>query len=296
MFTSQTLFQGVITIKNHSCLMSIKNNYKKLTDAEKKVADYIVKNSSEVIVMSISELSEKSNSAKSAVIRCCKSLGFNGYSDLKISLAMELSKNKQLNYTPYISPDDNAGDILDKVFSANVKALHDTAEKTDRKVLQNVVDLLSLAKTVYIYGIGTSASLAREFQYRLMQFGYTAIYYTDVPSMKISTMNIKKGDVAIGISHSGRTIATVDALKLADNMGADTVCITSYPESEITKVSDYSIEIFSDEIQYPVEAVSARIAHLSIIDAICIALSAKNYESAIIRAKNAHDLVNTIRH
>ena len=122
-----------------------------------------------------------------------------------------------------------------------------------------------------------------------------SFFFNDVPAMKVSTMNIKPGDVAIGISHSGRTVATVDALKRAKEQGAKTVCITSYPESEITKICDYPIEIYSDEIQYPMEAISARIAHMSVTDALAVALSSENYEEAEKRAKKTYELVNTVR-
>ena len=111
-----------------SCLRTIKNRYAVLTNVERRVADYILNNSDKVLTMSVAELSENSKSAKSAIIRCCKTLGFKGYSELKLTLAMELSKNKQLNYTPYIEKHDDAGNILDKIFSANIKTLHDTAE------------------------------------------------------------------------------------------------------------------------------------------------------------------------
>lgn len=279
-----------------SCLISIKNRYTHLTNVEKKIADYILKNAENVVTMSVSDLAENADVAKSAIIRCCKSLGYKGYAQLKLSLAGELSKNRQLNYVPYIAPHDDASNILDKVFAANVKTLHDTAEKIDRRVLQNVVNLLADSRIIYIYGIGTSSAIVNDFQYRLTQAGFTALCFTDAPSMKISTMNIKKGDAAIGISNSGRTIATIDALHLARENGAETVCITSYSESPITKECTYPIEIYTDEIAYPVEAVSARIAHISVIDAITIALSAKNYENAVKRSKISRELIDTIRY
>lgn len=246
--------------------------------------------------MPIDAFAKQAQVAKSAIIRCCKSLGFKGYSELKISLAMEVSQNKKLNYIPYINPEDQAGDILDKIFSANIKTLHDTAAKINRAVLETVVDLLADAKVVYIYAIGTSAGIARELQYRLMQIGKTALCEGDVPTMKVSTLNIRPGDVAIGISHSGRTIATIEALELAKENGANTICITSFPGSTITRTADYSLEIYSDEIDYPMEAISSRIAHWSVIDALTIALSARNYEEAQERAKKTKNLVDTIRH
>lgn len=277
------------------CLLTIKNKYTSLTAAERVVADYILQNSNAVIHMPIHTFAEQAGVAKSAIIRCCKSLGFEGYSDLKIALAMEVSKNKKLNYAPYIERTDNAGTILDKIFSANVKTLHDTAERINRDILQKAVDLLDDAHVIYIYAIGTSAGIASEFQYRLMQIGKTAICINDVPSMKVSTLNIRKGDVAVGISHTGRTIATIEALQLAKAQGAVTLCITSYFGSEITQNADYSIEIYSDEIDYPMEAVSSRIAHLSIIDTLTIALSAKNYDEAQLRAQKTRTMVETIR-
>ena len=278
------------------CLITIKNTYASLTGAEQTVATYILQNSHEVIHMPIDTFAQNAGVAKSAIIRCCKSLGFKGYADLKIALAMELANNKKLNYTPYIDEYDDTGMILDKIFTANVKTLHDTAEKIDRTVLQQAVELLDKANVIYIYAIGTSAGLAGEFQYRLMQIGKTAICVNDVPTMKVSSLNIKKGDVAFGISHSGRTMATIEALQLAKANGAKTICLTSYPGSRITEHSDHSIEIYSDEIDYPMEAISSRIAHLSIIDTLTIALSSKNYSNARERAKTTHDLVESIRY
>lgn len=281
---------------NHPCLATLKEKYHSLTAAEQKIADYILANSEAILHMPIAELAQKSKSAGSAIIRCCKSLGFRGYSDLKISLAMELSKNQKLNYIPYISSDDQPGEILDKVFSANVKTLCDTAENINRENLKRAIDIINQANRVYIYGMGTSAIFVNDFQYRLTQLGYAAWGITDLPSMKVSVANIKRGDAAIGISHSGRTIPTVDTLNLAKARGADTICITSYPKSRITQECDCPIEISSDEIQYPMEAISARIAHISVIDAITIALSAQDYEKALKRFGSEHEVLNTIRY
>ena len=281
---------------NKSCLTAIKQKYNGLTPVEKKIAEYIIKENHSVISMSISDFAENAGVVKSAIIRCCKTLGFDGYSSLKLSLAMELSKNKQLGFVPYIDKNDNVQSILEKVFSANVKTLHDTAEEIDVKALEKAVVEIEKANVIYIYGIGTSAVIATDFQYRLTQIGYTAICFTDVPSMKVSTLNIKKGDLAFGISNSGQTVATTDALVLAKEMGAKTACITSFPDSMITKISDISLVIASDEIQYPIEAISSRIAHISVLDSIIIALSARHYDDALERSRKTKEFVDRGRY
>jgi len=44
------------------------------------------------------------------------------------------------------------------------------------------------------------------------------------------------------------------------------------------------------------EAISSRIAHLSVIDAITIAISAQDYSSAQCRAMQTRNMVETIRY
>ncbi len=283
-------------MEKRMCLSAIKVGYERLTGKEKQVASYILEHCDMVASMPIGELAEKAGVVKSVVTRFCQSLGFSGYTELKLSLSRELARNEQFNYSPYIHASDAPDAILDKIFSANIKTLHDTASGLNRKALQGVVDLLAEAKNIYIYGIGTSAGIVSDFQYRLMQLGFTVFCFTDIVTMKVSTLNIKPGDAAIGISNSGRTVATVDALRLAREKGAKTACVTSYPDSEITKHSDYPLVIFTDEIRYPIEAISARIAHISVLDSIAISLSAKQYDVAMKREAQIHDLINTIRY
>ena len=87
-----------------SCLSTIRQTYPTLTAVERRVADYILENGEEVVLMPIADLAKNVGVAKSAVVRCAKSLGFEGYAELKIALTSELSKNKQLNYAPSTTP------------------------------------------------------------------------------------------------------------------------------------------------------------------------------------------------
>ena len=282
--------------KSKSVLSAISQTMPELTKAESKIAAYIRQNAEKVVTMSAAELAAASGTAGSAVIRCCHSLGFDGYSELKMLLAVELSKNHAAGYTPYIDPEDSAGRMLDKVFGAGIKTLTDTMSSIDRQVFAGAVDSLAAAKHIYVYGIGTSAPLVSDCAYRLMQIGCFALGVTDLPSMKISTLNIKKGDAAIAISHSGRTNATIDALELAKKRGAVTVALTSAPKSPLATLSDYPLSISTDEIRYPIEAISARIAHICLIDSIVTAISSKDYENALERSRLSHELIDsTIR-
>ena len=69
----------------------------------------------------------------------------------------------------------------------------------------------------------------------------------------------------------------MDALRRAKKAGAATVALTSFAHSQLAEESDYRIIAFSDDKNYPVEAVSARIAHMCIVDALMMSLAARNY-------------------
>ncbi len=128
-----------------------------------------------------------------------------------------------------------------------------------------------------------------------MLLGLQAHGFTDIAAMRLSTMNLQPGDAVFGISHSGRTAATVDALTLSKEAGAETVCLTSYPASPITMVSDHILTVYCDETRYPIEAVSARIAQTGVIDALVAAISVRRYEEATKRSEQIHDLMEDIR-
>lgn len=278
-----------------SCLQTIRSRYDSLTAAEKRIADYVLLHEAEVPGLSIREFAENARVAQSAIIRCCKSLGFEGYPQLKLALAADLSKNRQLNYAPYIFPEDSPAEIVEKVFSANVKALHDTADQLNQTQIEQILDRLAAARHICLYGVGTSASMVTELQYRLMQLGYDAFAYTDPVSMRISTLNLDKQDVALAISYSGRTEPTVQAMELAGEAGAETVCITGFPDSPLAKLCRCPVCVCSDEVRYPVEAMSAKIAQLSLIYALTTALSARHYEDTVQRAKKTRALIDSIR-
>jgi len=282
-------------MKQLSCLLEIEHQYNSLTVTEKRIADYIVENSAKVPLMTIDELANNANAAKSAVMRLCKSLGFSGFPELKISLATDISKNSVQKYSSYITPEDNALTALKKVFASNIRALDDTLTRIDMEQFSAIIDSLYTANHIYIYGIGSSGFFALDLSNRLSELGYLCFTITDVSYMKGSSLNVKPGDVVLAISQSGRTKIVVEAVEIAKKKGAITACITGYSNSPIRKASDYSIVITTNDIKYPIESISCRVATISVMDAIMVALTTKKYDDATNRMHEFKHYVNELR-
>lgn len=256
-------------------LAKIHNKYNTLTETEKKIANYVLQDPRQITGLTIKELAANCGTVQSAVIRFCKSIEVSGFADLKLALARETVAEEAHENLPAFSRTDDTKTIFQKVFSSGIHTLKDTLSMLDFNRLEKIVNLLADAKNVYIFGIGTSSTVAMDAGYRFSQFGIPAHACTDPLFMNVIAGNLKAGDVAFGISHSGQTKSVVDALRRAGSVGASTIALTSFADSKLSQESDLSICVYSDEKNYPVEAVSARVAHICVIDALMMTLGIK---------------------
>ena len=245
--------------------LNIKVIYESLGKAEKRVADWIMENPGDILPLSIVELAEKCDSSEATIVRFAKKLGFSGYQELKISLAQE---NRSTIVNANMSASDGAFDIYEKVCNDIYCSLERTKKVLDKDALEKTSQAIRSAGKIIILGLGNSAAIALDASHKLLRAGYNAVAYTDNHMQVIAASHLNPGDVAIGISHSGSSKDVIEALQIAKDHGATTVCITNKGKSPIQKHSDYVLHTESDETQYNILALNSRIAQLSIVDAL----------------------------
>ena len=270
-------------------IAKIHNVFKNLTETEQKIASYILEFPEKIVNMTAKELASACGTVPSAVNRMCKSIGVEGFAKLKISLAAAVGKEGyDEKYIPF-DKEDNPEMIFNKVFNSGINTLKNTYQMIDFSKIDEIAKRLASAKRIFIFGVGTSSVVAVDAAYRFSQLDVQAYAYTDILQMNVMANNMKNGDVAFGISHSGRTKTVVDAMRSAKQAGATTIALTSFTKSLLYTESDYSISVYADEKNYPVEAVSARIAHMCVIDALILTIASLNYEdySKHISLRNA---------
>lgn len=249
------------------------NVYKSLTATEQRIASYIIKNPQKVISMTISQLAKECESVPSAVNRMCKSVGEEGFSKLKIKLAVDIAKQYREENLPSIEENPDAKTVFAHVFNSGTQTLENTLKMLDFDKVTEIAEKIANARRTLIFGVGTSKIIAEDAAYRFSQLGIEAYAYSDILQMNVMAMNMKKGEIAICISHSGNTKTTVEAMHHAKSAGAETVALSSFSESILCRESDYAVTVYADEENYPIEAVSARIAHMCVIDAFMMTLA-----------------------
>lgn len=277
-------------------ISKIYNCYDNLTDTEKKIADTILASPQDTVKMTVKELAERSGKVPSAIVRFCKSVGAKGFSDFKIRLSVELGSKTSDVHTLPVCNGDAPRLVFSKVFASGISTLKDTLSMIDFSQTEAILQALQQATRIVFFGVGTSSVIAIDAQYRFAQLGIATSACTDILFMNVTAANLKSGDLAVGISHSGNTKATVDALRRAKKSGAVTVAISSFVQSRLAEESDYSIIAFSDDKNYPVEAVSARIAHMCIIDALMMAIATRNYSDLHKHIDERNEVLKEIRY
>lgn len=249
----------------------------KLRDSEKKIIEFIEQNQEEIIHLSITEVAERSETSESSVVRLCKRLGYKGFQDLKINLAREvIAPEKQIN--EIIEKGDDVVTIKKKVFQSNIQALYDSIEVCNDDEIRKAVDAISNARLIEFYGTGGSGTVALDAHHKLLKLGIKSFAYNDTVLQAMSASVLTNQDVVIGISHTGSNTDILDALKLAKEAGATIICITNSSKSPITKISDIVLQTASKETLFRTDAISSRIAQLTIIDILVAAVANQQYD------------------
>jgi DNA-binding MurR/RpiR family transcriptional regulator len=270
------------------CLVRIENIYSSLRDSEKKVSDYIKNNYNDIVHLTITELADKSGTSESTIVRLCKSLGYKGFQELKISLAKDIIQPSHQIHEA-LEKEDDVFTIKQKVFRADAQAIFDTLEVLDDEEFRKAVDLIANAKNLEIYGIGGSGSVALDAQHKFLKIGFKCLAYTDTNLQAMSASLLQKGDVVIGISHSGGSKDIIETLEIAKKAGAATIAITNYSKSPILKVSDVVLFTASKETAFKSDALASRIAELTIIDALFVAVAFTKYDKSFESIQKTRD-------
>lgn len=262
------------------CLLRIKSASEMFKPAEKAVGDFVLHHPEQVMHMSVSEAARDIGVGESTVIRFCRALGYKGYQEFKLRLAQDLVEPVEFIHEN-ITFKDSTAELAQKVFQTNIQAVGDTMKALDPQMVEVAARNLADAGKVDIYGVGYSSFTALDAKLKFVRLGLIADAYGDAHLQAMAAASLRKGDVAIGISHSGSTRDVVDALMAARKSGASTIAITNFSPSPITRVADVVLLTASPESPLGGEVLTSRIAQLCVLDVLSVALAITLGESCL---------------
>ena len=251
-----------------------------LSPAEQRVARLVVADPAEAARRTITDLATAAETSEATVIRFCRSVGMDGYPQLRIRLAAEAARRIEPPDARVVGGDIPPGADLAQIIATiafnDARAVEETAEQLDAAVCEQVVEALVGAGRIDIYGAGASGLVAWDFQQKLHRIGRTAFHFPDVHAALTSAALLGRGDVALGISHTGTTSDVIEVLGQARARGATTVVLTNYPRSPITEVADHVLTTAARETTYRSGALASRLVQLTVVDCLFVGVAARN--------------------
>ena len=252
-------------------IRTINEHKDSLRKSERKVADYIIQYSADVITMRIVDLASKADVSEPTVIRFCRAVGFDGFQSFKVQLARHVGGST--SYSQFaVSDDDTVADLSNKVFDSTMGSLINVRDELDPEVLENAIDALCHANRVEFYGFGASGSVAADAQHKFFRLQVLTSAYTDPHIQHMSAISLTEKDVVVAISQSGKTRALLQSVKLAKETGA--IIIGLAPQNTpLAKISSIPIHVNIEERHQVYTPVSSRIAHLLVIDVLAMGVA-----------------------
>ena len=267
-------------------LMQIRSDLPSFSKGQKRIANYILESYDKAAFMTASRLGKMVEVSESTVVRFAVELGFDGYPSMQKTL-QELVRNKLTSVQRIEVTNDRLGnqDVVSTVLQGDIDSIRMTSEALSRAEMDASVQAMLKAKTIYIVGVRSSASLAAflNFYLRNMFDNVRLVGSTSTSEMFEQLLRVGKEDVVIGISLPRYSSRTVKLLQYAHDSGATVVTITDKPEAPGGKVADLVLCAKSNMVSF----VDSLVAPMSVINALIVSVGLQQEDSV---AKTYEDL------
>ena len=239
------------------------------TEREKEVLRFLINQTREAVEMDIHTMAKKCFCSPATIVRICKKNGFSGFKELKQALWNDMNFSKQLMQVNLDAPSgEKIPNIVANVLNTNIMAIQNIYNLLDFDELDRIVALLLSQRYVYLYGIGASFLVAKDFQQKLERINKRTFLYEDIHLQLISSTNLEPGDVAIIVSYSGITKEIIEIAQNVKMCGGKIIAITKYGTNKLSSMSDFNLFVPMLEKPLRVGASSSRVSQLSVVDIV----------------------------
>lgn len=235
-------------------LKQLEEEFNDLTPSFQKIANYILINYKYIPAISSADLASSIGVSDASIIRFCQRLGYEGFSDFKNVLLVEINDSgrnpvdKVLKTIKQISEENKD---YANLFQNELSNLNRTMMSFNAEALKASVDEIGKAKRVYILGMGSCKTIADLVYYNFRRLGLNCetITYGGI-ALYDSLSRIDREDVIIMISFPRYSIDSYNAMKHVHSIKAKSIIITDNNENKLAKLADYVLIATSENPIY----------------------------------------------
>ena len=222
-----------------------------MTPLESEIESYILNNKDAVTKLKIQELADILFISKSAIHRFVKKIGFNGFNDLKVSIAKEnadlLENNSYINVNYPFQAKDNPRQIAFKLLELYEKAIKDTFEYVDLDQIKAVSQLIDSADVIDIYTHAHNSNIAENFQDKMLTIGRSVNCPSSFYNQRLTVLASDQKHVAIILSYSGKATFILPIVKKLYEKGVKVIQIGKAGSNYYSQYVTYHLSISDSE-------------------------------------------------
>ena len=264
----------------------IRNALATLRPAERKVADMVLNDVDFAMRASITELAQRADVSEPSVTRFCRAIGAHGLRDFKMQLAQSVAGGLPYASTA-VARDDDLQTLFDKVSEAAVQGITHARGALEPSAVEAAISAIATARRVYFFGVGSGSGLAvQDAALRFLRLDIAASAFTDGHLQRLYAGLMEPGDVAVAISHSGRSVEVNESIQIAKERGATTVGLTSVG-SRLAWLVDIPLLLRVPTAVDPNTPGVSRLVHLCILDALAIGVALRLEPKTLEKMRHA---------
>ena len=260
--------------QHDNLLTRIQDGMDTFSKGQRRIAEFILSQYDKAAYITAAKLGATVGVSESTVVRFASELGYDGYPGMQRELRSMIRTRLTAAQRVGVASDRIAKeDVLQSVLEADMDNLRASLAEIDKDEFEQIAEAVVNAKTVYIIGVRSSASLAMflSFYLNLICGNVRHVQTSTASELFEQIFRIGEGDVLIGISFPRYSKRTLKAIHYAKSRNATVVSITDSKASPIAQAADMSLIARSDMASF----VDSLVAPLSVINALIVAISMK---------------------
>lgn len=253
-------------------LQVLEDKMEDFTSAQRKVADYVLKNPTEVAFLTTEQMAANIGVSVASIMRLAYAVGYSGYAQFQKSL-QEMLRNQ---VAPPMRLEENVKKIdKNKLLLASAEVQVSNINKTvsflSDEAINKAFDLIFSAKKVYVVGVRGSYTVAHYLHEGLNRLGVDCeMLIPDTGRTQANLARVTPEHLVIAISLPRYARRTLEIVGVAKNKGVKLLSITDGYSSPLALISDTFLPCAYESIAFHNSEIGAMFIADFLITAVAI--------------------------
>ncbi|WP_079908986.1 MurR/RpiR family transcriptional regulator [Paenibacillus sp. 32352] len=276
-------------------ILQLKNKISELTETQRKVADYIIKNPVDVAFLTVDQLAGIVGTSTTTIMRLAFSLGYSGYTEFQKGL-QEILRNRADPNTRLAAnlKDVNRSDLWIRCAENHINNIQSTVEMVSGETLSKALSMIVSAGHIYCTGVRSGLPVAQCLNYGLNRLlGNCELVHADHFEWTERVHNYTSSDLVIATSFPRYARKVFEYVKTARENNAQVISITDSYSSPLAKYSDIILPCNVGSVAFHNSVIAPMFVADYIISAVAINVPEKTKQrldklDSILKETNYH--------